>query len=59
MSAPRRRSRNPLLWLLLPLVVLAGILAMLLFARPLDELTASAPPVETARASKRRGSRPA
>ena len=34
-------------WLLLPVLVLAGLLAALLFTRPLDELTASAPPVET------------
>jgi zinc transporter ZupT len=38
--------RNPLPWLILPLVVLAAILAILIFAKPLKELTASAPPVE-------------
>ena len=34
------------LWLLLPLVALAAILAWLLLGRPLADLTASAPPVE-------------
>jgi len=41
----RGRSRT-FVWLLLPLVVLAGILATLLFTRPLEDLTNSAPPVE-------------
>ncbi len=45
MSARRRRAKSAAL-AVLPLVVLAGILAILLFTRPLDELTASAPPVE-------------
>ncbi len=39
-------SRRPLLWLILPLIVLAGLVAILLLTRPLDELTSSAPPVE-------------
>jgi zinc transporter ZupT len=39
-------SKRPLLWLLLPLVVLAGLLAVLILTRPLNELTSSAPPVE-------------
>jgi zinc transporter ZupT len=43
LAVPLRRHR---LWLLLPLAVLAGIVALLLFTRPLDELTASGPPVE-------------
>ncbi len=38
--------RNPLPWLILPLAVLAGLLAILIFTRPLDRLTAQAPPVE-------------
>ena len=38
--------KNPLPWLILPLVVLAGLLAVLIFTRPLDRLTSSAPPVE-------------
>lgn len=40
------RRRSSLFWLALPLLVLAGILALLLLTRPLDVLTASAPPVE-------------
>jgi ZIP family zinc transporter len=39
-------TQRPLLWLLPPLLVLGGLLAILLTTRPLDELTASAPPVE-------------
>ncbi|MGH6875150.1 MAG: ZIP family metal transporter, partial [Aestuariivirgaceae bacterium] len=39
-------SRHPLFWLVLPLIVLAGLVAILLLTRPLDELTSSAPPVE-------------
>ena len=39
-------TRRSLVWLALPLAVLAGIVALLLLTRPLDELTASAPPVE-------------
>ncbi len=39
-------GRRPLFWLILPLVVLAGILALLVYFKPLDGLTASAPPVE-------------
>ncbi|MBU8541811.1 ZIP family metal transporter [Falsiroseomonas tokyonensis] len=35
-------------WLLLPLVVLVGILALLLIAKPLERLTEGAPPVELA-----------
>jgi hypothetical protein len=46
MSAPAAVKKNPLPWLILPLVVLAGLIAILVFTRPLDELTASAPPVE-------------
>ncbi|HEY7749886.1 MAG TPA: metal transporter [Aestuariivirgaceae bacterium] len=38
--------KKSLIWLGLPLLVLAGLIAILLFARPLNELTASAPPVE-------------
>ena len=34
-------------WLLLPATVLAGLLAVLVLTRPLENLTASAPPVET------------
>lgn len=33
-------------WLLLPLLVLAGILALLILGKPLERLTADAPPVE-------------
>jgi zinc transporter, ZIP family len=39
-------QKKPLFWLVLPLIVLAGLLAILIFTRPLEELTASAPPVE-------------
>lgn len=39
-------KKNPLPWLILPLLVLAALVAILIFTRPLDELTASAPPVE-------------
>ena len=42
MSAPAAVKKNPLPWLILPLVVLAGLIAILVFTRPLDELTASA-----------------
>jgi len=38
--------KNPLPWLILPLLVLAGLLAILILTRPLDHLTSSAPPVE-------------
>jgi zinc transporter ZupT len=38
--------KNPLPWLILPLLVLAGLLAILVLTRPLDRLTSSAPPVE-------------
>jgi zinc transporter ZupT len=44
--APARRPGTPILWLILPLLVLAGLVAVLLFTRPLDDLTAGAPPVE-------------
>jgi zinc transporter ZupT len=47
MSMREATFGRPVAWLLLPLVVLAGILAVLLLTRPLDELTQSAPPVET------------
>ena len=33
-------------WLLLPVVVLGAILALLIFGKPLERLTADAPPVE-------------
>jgi len=46
MSGREATIGRPILWLCLPLVVLAGIVAALLFANPLDGLTASAPPVE-------------
>ncbi|HWT30782.1 MAG TPA: metal transporter [Propylenella sp.] len=39
--------QRPLLWLLLPLVVLAALIAVLVGTRPLDRLSASAPPVES------------
>jgi ZIP family zinc transporter len=39
-------KKNPLPWLILPVLVLAALVAILLFTRPLHELTASAPPVE-------------
>jgi ZIP family zinc transporter len=39
-------QKKALFWLVLPLIVLAALLAILVFARPLEELTASAPPVE-------------
>jgi zinc transporter, ZIP family len=39
-------SKRPLLWLILPLVVLAGLVAILILTRPLHELTSSSPPVE-------------
>jgi zinc transporter ZupT len=45
MSAAAKSAR-PLLWLALPLVALAVILAALLIGRPLDRLASSAPPVE-------------
>src|SRR5687767_58415 len=38
--------KNPLPWLILPLVVLGALLALLILTRPLDRLTSSAPPVE-------------
>jgi ZIP family zinc transporter len=38
--------RRPYLWLLLPAVLTAAAIAFILIARPLDVLTASAPPVE-------------
>ncbi len=47
MSVRTGTAGRPLFWLALPLVVLAAILAALLLTRPLDDLTASAPPVET------------
>jgi ZIP family zinc transporter len=46
MSTREAATARPFLWLLLPFVVLAGILAVLILTRPLDELTQSAPPVE-------------
>jgi zinc transporter, ZIP family len=46
MDRARAIRRNPLPWLILPLAVLAGLLAILIFTRPLDRLTAEAPPVE-------------
>src|SRR5687767_10793709 len=46
MSRADALRKNPLPWLVLPLLVLAGLLAVLLLTRPLDRLTASAPPVE-------------
>src|SRR3712207_2647095 len=39
--------RRPLVCLLLPVLALAGLLAALFLARPLDRLTEAAPPVET------------
>jgi hypothetical protein len=39
-------GKRSLLWLLLPLVVLAVLLALLVHFKPLEGLTASAPPVE-------------
>jgi zinc transporter ZupT len=41
--------KNPLPWLILPLLVLGGLLAILVLTRPLDRLTSSAPPVEQLR----------
>lgn len=38
--------RRPLLWLLLPVLILAGLVAALLVARPFDAMLAGAPPVE-------------
>jgi zinc transporter ZupT len=38
--------RGALAWLLLPVAVLVGILALLVLGRPLERLTQSAPPVE-------------
>jgi zinc transporter, ZIP family len=38
--------RNPIPWLILPLIVLGALLAILILTRPLDRLTSSAPPVE-------------
>ena len=46
MIAHAVRESRRYLWLILPLFVLGGILALLLLTRPLDDLTASAPPVE-------------
>ena len=46
MSAGAAQLRRPYLWWLLPSLALAAILALLLVIRPLDELTASGPPVE-------------
>lgn len=43
-AAPR--AAFPFLWLLLPLAVMAALVATLLVTRPLDSLTAGAPPVE-------------
>jgi zinc transporter ZupT len=45
-TSPTRTGRGPLLWLLLPLAVMAAIVAVLLVTRPLDTLTSAAPPVE-------------
>ncbi len=42
------------IWLLLPLVVLAGLVAILIGARPLDRLSAAAPPVESVAVEKAR-----
>jgi zinc transporter ZupT len=39
-------TRRPLVWLLLPIAALATILAILVWTEPLEELTASGPPVE-------------
>jgi zinc transporter, ZIP family len=39
-------KKNPLPWLILPLLVLGALLALLILTRPLDRLTSSAPPVE-------------
>jgi zinc transporter ZupT len=47
MSTGAATVRRPLLWLLLPLAALAAILAALILTKPLDRLTASAPPVES------------
>ena len=45
MRAPAVPAQRQL-WLLLPVIVLAAIVALLLITRPLEELTSSAPPVE-------------
>lgn len=45
-TSPARPTRSLLLWLLLPLAVMAALVALLLFTRPLDSLTSAAPPVE-------------
>ena len=47
------------LWLIVPAVVIALVVALILIWRPLDRLAATAPPVENAGCRTRPGSRPA
>lgn len=46
LTPPRIAPWRTTAWLLLPLAVLGAILALLVFGRPLERLTADAPPVE-------------